>query len=228
MGSTTLRLMTANLLHDRMAPDDLSALLERFAPDVVVTQELSPQCAPVIEGRYPQHHLRPAADFQGRGIATSFPAEFGDIAMPARDGTWALLDVDGHHLRVIGMHLANPIAFPWWRSVRHRGEQLAALFQWVDSTADDDTPLVVAGDMNASPSWPVYRAMADRWADLVARHAEITGSNPERTWSWRPGWPRMLRIDHVFGRGVESRSVAIAPVAGSDHHAVVVDIEIGS
>lgn len=221
----TLRLMTANLLHEHADVAAFAGLLDRVGPDVIVAQELSPECAEVIVERYPHHRLRPERDFTGRGIGSNLDGSFGDIPMPVRNGTWALLNIGGRLLRLAGMHLINPIEFPWWRSVSHRGRQLDALFEWTDS-ADDDVPLVVAGDMNASPIWPAYRLMASRWDDLVASRAEDVGAKPEPTWGWRPRWPRMLRIDHVFGLGVEANSASTEPVVGSDHHAVVVDIEI--
>jgi endonuclease/exonuclease/phosphatase (EEP) superfamily protein YafD len=91
---------------------------------------------------------------------------------------------------------------------------------------DADDPVVVAGDFNATPIWPVYRKVVSRLEDLVAQHAERTGSGAEPTWGWRPGWPRMLRIDHVFGRGVKADEVRVVPIVGSDHAAVVVDLRL--
>lgn len=217
--------MTANLLHDRGNPDAFAALLADVKPDLLVAQELNTKCAAVIADSFPHHHLRPAAGFAGRGIASRLPASFGDIQMRVRLGTWAIVAVDGRLVRLVGMHLANPIQFPWWSSLRARSRQLEALFDWVDS-GDDDLPLVVAGDMNASPRWPAYRLMADRWSDLVLQSALEGGVDPERTWAWRPGWPRLLRIDHVFGLGVGVSSALAVPIAGSDHHAVIVDIEV--
>lgn len=219
--------MTANLLHDRGDPEAFARLLAQTEPDLLVTQELSRQCAEVIARSFPNHHLRPASGFTGRGMASRFPASFGDIEMPVRSGTWAIAAIDGKLLRLVGMHLANPIQFPWWRSLRARSRQLEKLFDWVDE-ADDDLALVVAGDMNASPRWPAYRQMADRWTDLVSRRAGEQGEIPERTWAWRPGWPRLLRIDHVFGHGVGVHDAKVAAIAGSDHHAVIVDMEIST
>ena len=219
--------MTANLLHDRGDPQAFARLLARTEPDLLVTQELSVQCADVIADSFPNHHLRPAPGFTGRGVASRFPASFGDIDMPVRSGTWALVAIDGRLLRLVGMHLANPIQFPWWRSLRARSHQLEALFDWVDE-ADDDFPLVVAGDMNASPRWPAYRRMADRWTDMASRRGHEQGVIPERTWAWRPGWPRLLRIDHVFGQGVEVHDVSVSGIEGSDHHAVIVEMEISA
>lgn len=217
--------MTANLLHDRGEPEAFSALLADTDPDVLVTQELSVGCASVIADHFPYHRLNPTSGFTGRGIASRLPASFGDIPMPIRSGTWAIVAVEGRLLRLVGMHLANPIQFPWWRSLRARFYQLEALFEWADS-GDEDMPLVVAGDMNASPRWPAYRRMSERWTDLVLDFANEEGVTPPRTWAWRPGWTRLLRIDHVFGLGVEVSNASVAPIGGSDHHAVIVDIEL--
>lgn len=218
------RLLTANLLHDLCDAGDFARLVERLDPDVIVTQELGPFCADVVAGAYPNHRLRPALDFTGRGMATRFEARFGDIEMPGRMGTSAVLDVDGRPVRVAGVHLLNPVVFPWWRSARGRGRQLGGLFSWLDD--DSSTPTVVAGDFNASPSWPVYRKTAARLTDLVEQWASGAGTNAAPTWGWRPGWPRLLRIDHVFGSGVRAREVGVHPVEGSDHASLVVDLEI--
>ncbi|MCB1246114.1 MAG: endonuclease/exonuclease/phosphatase family protein, partial [Acidimicrobiia bacterium] len=78
------------------------------------------------------------------------------------------------------------------------------------------------GDMNSSPAWPVYKAMRRRWADLAVE----ASPEPEPTWAWRPGWRRMLRIDHVFGSGVTAETTGVHAVAGSDHHALVVDVAL--
>ena len=223
MGAT-FRLMTVNLLHQRGDAADFARLLEKTSPDVVVTQELGPMCADVLASAYPNHRLRPALGFLGRGIATRLDAEFGQIEMRGRPGTWAVLDVDGTGLRLAGAHLINPIQFPWWTSVRTRSLQVAALLRWLD---EDRGPVLVAGDFNASPRWPVYKQMTTRLDDLVTDWGDREGVRPERTWGWRPGWPRMLRIDHVFGSvHVRAVGVVVEPVLGTDHHAVVVDLEV--
>ena len=222
--AATFRLMTANLLMQRCDASDLDRVLDQVEPDIVVTQELAPICADVIVGRFPHHRLRPSLGFTGRGIATRLDAEFGEIDMPGRPGTSAILDVEGSMLRLAGMHLLNPIQFPWWEMARVRGQQLEGLFEWLDDGGD--APVVVAGDFNASPRWPAYKRMTSRLTDLVGERAERRGERPERTWSWRPGWPRMLRIDHVFGHGTRANDVAVVPIVGTDHRAVVVDIEI--
>lgn len=221
--AVTFRLMTANLLHVRCDAADFARVLAHHDPDVVVTQELGPDVAEVLADVYPHHRLRPTHDFTGRGVATRFPAEFGVIDMPGRDGTTAVLEVSGTRVRVAGVHLLNPIQFPWWSFVRARSRQLEGLFEWLDQSSG---PIAVAGDFNASPRWPAYRQMAVRLEDLVVDWANRHGSAAERTWAWRPGWPRLLRIDHVFGRGMRADRVEVDTIRGTDHHPVIVDLAL--
>lgn len=215
--------MTANLLHERSSPADFARVLTRHDPDVVVTQELGPDQADILAGAYRNHQLIPERGFIGRGVATRFDAEFGDIDMPGRDGTAVVLNVDGTTVHLAGIHLLNPIDFPWWVSVATRTAQLDGLSGWMDNRPG---PILVAGDFNASPRWPAYKRLADELTDLVAEWAQEQGTKPERTWGWRPGWPRMLRIDHVFGRQVRARDVIVDDVEGTDHNPVIVDLEV--
>lgn len=211
--------MTTNLLHERVDTSHFEAVLDQYSPDIVVTQELGPTPARILAGRYPNHELHPSLDFTGRGIATRLDAEFGAIPMPGRNGTSAVLDVRGAELRLAGIHLVNPINFPWWVAARTRANQLRGLFRWMESA---EGPLVVAGDFNASPIWPAYQRIAERLTDLVLEHDTAT----EPTWAWRPGWPRLLRIDHVFGSGVVAEDVCVETIRGTDHAAVIVDLEV--
>ncbi|MGH8951679.1 MAG: endonuclease/exonuclease/phosphatase family protein [Acidimicrobiia bacterium] len=219
--------MTANLLNDKADPADLAGILDRLQPDLVVTQELGPGAAEVIADRFAHHDLRPEIDHRGRGIASQLPARFGEIPLPWRPGLWGEMEVGPRRLVLATVHMRNPTVLPWWTSVRIRGRQLDALFDWAESVGRDET-LVVAGDMNASPSWPVYKRLAGRWDDLVAASALSSGAEIRPTWAWRPGWPRMLRIDHVFGTGARVVTTRVEPVRGSDHAAVIVDLELVS
>lgn len=222
MGAS-IKLMTANLLHGGADIISFGHTLDRVRPDVVVTQELGLEYVEVVEDRFPNHRLRPASGFKGRGIATHLEAEFGDVPMPARYGTSATLTVDGRLWNLAGVHLLNPIEFPWWKSVKGRTGQLEAIEGWAGGVSG---PTVIVGDFNASPRWPAYKFMAERWTDLVSDHSSRSGIQAERTWAWRPGWPKMLRIDHVFGSRVIATGVSVEPIEGSDHDAVVVDLTV--
>jgi endonuclease/exonuclease/phosphatase family metal-dependent hydrolase len=214
--------MTGNVLKDRVEPGDLGDLIDRLDPDLVFLQEITEGSARVLADRFERHCLFPSEEFEGRGVASKREAECGSIDLPWRPGTWAKVTVEGRTLVAAGVHMSNPIQSPWWRSVRERRDQMNFLFDW--AVAQESDALIVAGDMNASPSWPLYRRLADRWQDLAVAAAERYGEGPEPTWGWRPGWPRMLRIDHIFGSGVTAVATHVEPMHGSDHHALIVDV----
>jgi endonuclease/exonuclease/phosphatase family metal-dependent hydrolase len=220
-----VRLMTGNLLNGRADAGHLAEILDRCQPHIIASQELGPDAAEVIAARYHHHDLHPSLDHRGMGIATRFETEFGELSMPWRSGRWARLEIGSRGLLLATVHLINSIDFPWWVSVRRRTDQIDALTSWVDDTVGEDS-LVVAGDLNASPRWPAYRHLAERWEDLALQAAELSGARPAPTWGWRPGWPRLLRIDHVLGTGVRGVAAWVEPVRGSDHAAVVVDLEL--
>ncbi|MET0567039.1 MAG: endonuclease/exonuclease/phosphatase family protein [Acidimicrobiia bacterium] len=219
-----IRLMTANLLADRADVAHLARMLKEVDPDLLLTQELGPTAAKTIAAHFPHHDLRPNDDARGRGIASRLSADFGEIPLPWRPGLWARLGDGSRSFLVANIHMRNPIVFPWWKSARIRGQQLDSLFAWADEYADMGMPFVLAGDINASPAWPAYKELAERWDDLVARSAEESGAATEPTWAWRPGWPRWLRIDHVFGTGARVVAARVEPMPGSDHAAVIVDL----
>ena len=219
-----IRLMTANLLAGRADLTHLAGVLHRLEPHILLTQELGHDAAEMIGARFPHHDLRPSDDSRGRGIASRLTADFGEIPLPWRPGLWVQVNDGSRPFLVANIHMRNPIVFPWWRSVRIRSEQLEALFAWADESANGGAPFVLAGDMNASPAWPVYKELAGRWDDLVADHAAESGEETNPTWAWRPRWPRLLRIDHVFGTGARVVSTEVEPMRGSDHAAVVVDL----
>lgn len=221
----TFKLMTANLLNGRAEPSHLSEILDRIEPDVVVTQEMGPDAAEVIAAKFPHHDLRPDLNHQGRGIASRFDAQFETLALPWRPGSWARVDIGPSRLVVAGVHMLNPVGFPWWRTVPGRRDQLDALISWADHTVEPDEPLVIAGDMNATPRWPLYRRLAERWNDLVLTSSGGSSSKSAPTWTWRPGWPLMLRIDHVFGAGVRGVGTAVERLSGSDHAALITNLE---
>jgi endonuclease/exonuclease/phosphatase (EEP) superfamily protein YafD len=81
---------------------------------------------------------------------------------------------------------------------------------------------VLAGDFNATLDHAALRAvLRTGWADAAQR----TGRG--LSWTWRPlrlPWPRLV-LDHVL---VDPRigvaAVALEPVPGSDHRALVADL----
>lgn len=225
-----IRLFSGNLLRGRAEPQALAAQLAELGVDVACFQELGPQQAAAIERVLPHGKLEPAsgrADTHGMGIAARCPIAIGRLALPRRDARIAQLHPsDWRNLRapleLMNLHVQAPHTFPQWTALATRRAQLAALAAYLD--ARPQAPRVVAGDFNATPLWPVYRALAARIPDLVAEHAARRGEAAARTWGPWPGSPRLLRIDHVLGSGVLAADVRVLEIRGSDHSALLVDL----
>jgi endonuclease/exonuclease/phosphatase family metal-dependent hydrolase len=226
----TIRLLTANLYHDRAEPSAIAALLERLGVDVACFQELGARQAAAISRVLPHGKLEPGAsprDHDGMGIAARRPIGMARLPLPKRDARIAQLDPSDWPeleatLELANLHVQAPHVWPQLRSLALRRAQLTALLPWLDS--ETDAPRVVCGDFNATPLWPVYRSLAARLADLAREHAALRGERPARTWGPWPGSPRLLRIDHVLGNGVLAVSVDVLSLPGGDHSAVVVDL----
>src|SRR5690606_34156272 len=205
------RLLTANLYTENPVPSEIGPILDRVQPDVVAVQELNPEAARAIAARLPHGRLEPSVDFKGMGLASRRPLEVERVALPHRDALVAAGDVT-----IWCVHLANPVDRPppWIarrRQVRLLTQRLAA----------QNGPVLLAGDLNATPAWPAYRRLREELDDGVALWAERLGNKPERTWNYRPGWRPLLRIDHVLVRDLKIHHSFTVEIPGSDHRAVV-------
>ena len=80
---------------------------------------------------------------------------------------------------------------------------------------------VLVGDMNASPSWRVYKRLAARLQD-----AAVVAGTAQATWAYFPALPRTLRIDHVFVEGLVALETHTVRIKGTDHSAVVADLYV--
>jgi endonuclease/exonuclease/phosphatase (EEP) superfamily protein YafD len=149
------------------------------------------------------------------------------LALPYRDAGVATLsdehwpELDGA-LEIVNVHVSAPTQHPVWLQPVRRFRQSQRLVEYLD--AEPSRPRLVVGDFNSTPAWPLYWRMASRLEDLARSHAARRGTRPQRTWSRWPEGPRLLRIDHCFGRGIHPEDVQVHPVPGSDHSAVVVDL----
>ncbi|HSG80517.1 MAG TPA: endonuclease/exonuclease/phosphatase family protein [Acidimicrobiia bacterium] len=215
-----LRLLTANLLFDHADTASFARLLDEASPDVVALQELGADVASAVAERFPYHDLRPTDDSRGMGMAARHRASFDLIPMPHHDALVAEVE-DGP--RIVSVHVSNPVEPPFVEPNRRRRIQVRALLDDIDGSRGT---LVVAGDFNASPMWPAYRRITEVLDDAVVQAVGKRQARRLKTWGPRLiGGRRVLRIDHVFVRGLRGVDARVVPVRGSDHAAVVVDLE---
>ncbi|HEX9762898.1 MAG TPA: endonuclease/exonuclease/phosphatase family protein [Acidimicrobiia bacterium] len=225
MPGPRFRLLTINLFSGFVDADAFAEVLDRLDPDVMLAQELAHRAAEVIASRFPRHHLRPDHRYSGWGMASRLPIEITPERPGWGRGGHGRVEVEGRPVHIAGAHILDPMHRPLRQTGLRRLEQADALVAWGQRLPPGE-PQVVAGDMNATPAWEVYRKLAARWDDLIAAEAAQRGGKPARTWGVPGRSLRLLRIDHVFGTGVRASNVVVEGVKGSDHAALVVDLEL--
>lgn len=211
-----LKLVTVNLLWNNQQHQSLHDWLRAEAPDIVVTQETTPRWASALDrldGPFP--HRRLPGPMDDLAILSRHPFAMREKAGIRTHGTLAIATVSVGHRRVdlMALHASVPTS-PERRLARD------AMFDDIARFARHNrTPLIVAGDFNATP-W--NRSMRRLVRESPMRHAPGFW---RPTWTaWVPHWMG-LPIDHVLAAG-ECRVVdrRVGPDIGSDHRPLVATI----
>ncbi len=211
-----LRIFSANIHLGGADPKALLAMIDRFRPDVVSLQELTPGFAEKlraagIERRFPHAVLALRPQAAGAGIYARLPL----IKLPEpkrfrfRMPRAALKLPGGRVIRIVDAH-----PFPPNRgSVGLWEAGLRSL-----PSAGRGAPWVLAGDFNATLDHARLRAVLDRgYRDA----GDATGKGLETTWPAGRVFPPPVTIDHVLADdrlGIVEYGVEGLP--GSDHRAI--------
>lgn len=187
----------------------LVAWLRAQPADVVVISELTPEYAEALVRQlgddYPHRALSPRSSPFGIGILSQ-RVLYGTRAFSDGDAQTIIATVRAGQstTRILAAHPMPPLAAEWHGKRDH-------LLTIAGETAD--TPLIVAGDLNATP-WSTALIGAGRHGLL-------------RTTGFAPTWPLTGRgaigipIDHVLASGHWRRGQASrGPDIGSDHFPV--------
>ncbi|MGI5456365.1 endonuclease/exonuclease/phosphatase family protein [Streptomyces sp. CA-249302] len=190
-------------------------------PDIVFVEECEYTCQSTLRrefgSRYPYRQAVVAGGSEGSVILSRFPLKAtagvdGTMGMPG-----AVADVRGHDVR---LQLAHPMP-PLPGQVGVWKRELGRLREVADATR---TPLILAGDFNASQDHAAFRRILDTGVRDAARLA-----GHDRT----PSWPARLtptfgaQIDHVLvSKDFSASSARFLRLADTDHRALVVDITL--
>lgn len=216
-----LRVMTANLFNGAGSPAALKGLLDRYRPDVMSAQELSPNQAVVMERHFAHGVVKPQDNTEGAGLMARHEMYVDVLPLAFRDALVGAINFGGERVEIIGIHLANPIDGPTGRLAERR-RQLAVITPRITLPGRR----ILLGDLNSTPAWPAYRRLTAHMSDSVSDWASRNGVAAQRTWAYRPRWRAMLRIDHVFATGLYATHVRVRKIDGSDHRALIVDLEL--
>ncbi len=131
---------------------------------------------------------------------------------------------DDEPIEILNLHIAAPHVHPVIQRMKDRRGQLREVLAHLDATPRRRRAL--AGDLNSTPLWPAYRRLKSRFDDAAVEAARRIGRRPGRTWGPWAGSVRLLRIDHVLVRGLIATETRVLPLRGSDHSALVADLEL--
>ena len=221
-GHETLSVLSTNIHHGTADPDAVLALVDRYHPDLLSVQELTPTFAAKlrragIASRLPESMLLVHRNASGAGLYSRLPL----TPLPHQTRFFfrmpraALAMPDGRRLRVVGVHPYPPLS-------AHSGTWEASL-QSLPS-AGRGTPWVLAGDFNGTLDQAEFRAVVDRGYDDAGA---IAGRGLEPTFPTMGHrlLPPTIAIDHVLAdRRLGIASYGVDELPGSDHRAIHAEI----
>lgn len=217
-GHETLSILSANVHRGTTDADALVALVDRYEPDVLNVQELTPSFArrlraAGLDTRLPNEIVELRRGASGGGIYSRLPIRPLAPGLPSyfRQPRAAVRLPDGRSVRIIDIHPLTP---------GRRG-----IDAWSDSLGDlpaagSGAPWVLAGDFNATLDHSRLREVLDRGYHDAG---EVAGEGLEPTWPSGSWASRLLpiTIDHVLADerlGIAAYEVEDLP--GSDHRAI--------
>jgi len=215
-GHETLTVLSANVELGGADPSALVALVDRYHPDLLSVEELTPSFARKlhragIDRRLPRSVLMARPKGHGGGLY----ARFSLTALPRQTHFLfrmprALIELpDGRRLRVLAVHPQPPSM-----SVDRWEEALESL-----PRSGYGIPWVLAGDFNATLDQAKLRDIVDGgYRDAGA----ATGKGLEPTWPSGEVFPwGLMTIDHVLAdRRLGIAGYGVDDLPGSDHRAV--------
>ncbi len=221
-----LRVLTANLLAGRAAAEGVVELACRKHADVLFVQELTAQAAARLrraglDDLLPHQVTQPIPHGTRGSIYARYPLRGGSLAAPVSAARCAArLDLpSGQFVQLACIHAAPPK--PVWSpaaTARWRG-QLSAL------PAPGDSPLILAGDFNATLDHAQFRRLLRRgYADAASQ----AGNGLVLTWGPQPGRRlTLLAIDHVLiDRSCAVLTTSAHWLTGSDHRALYAELRL--
>lgn len=217
-----VRVLSMNVLASNGSYQRMVQAVSARQPDVLLVIELTPEgvrALQAIHAEFPHRLLEPSTGNFGIGLYSRLPwtscelVQFGPAGVPSIE---ARLRVGGRDVTLVGTHPVPP------SSGANAGDRDAHLLAVAERCRGMDTPVVLVGDLNATPWSPVFKRLkrAGGLADTLAGRG------------WQPTWPAPLRfagipIDHCLVSEewrVAERSTG--PAVGGDHLPLFVDLRL--
>lgn len=223
----TLRVFTYNTYHLNNNYQSILNAVDSSNADIVLFQEFKSgfynSNHAIMKQKYPFHYAELEQGIpQGKALYSKYPINNAKSVLLRGDFQkviHAKIDVEGHHVSVIGVHTVSPQS---QARTRIRNTEIIALQRLVHNLYQGDEPLIVAGDFNSTP-----------WQRNMKDFKQQTGLNNNQLYNIIPTWPVWLPaiarvpIDHIFHSDKFGKYKYYKGLdAGSDHFPVFVDLEL--
>ena len=182
--------------------------IARLDGGLVALIETRPEDYALVAGdpRWPYQRWQRPAKVGGLALLSAYPMRCKDRELEQAYGLDARIELPWGPLRVLVLHSWSPMGPTRCAGNRRQLAELAGLAE------TEPGPLLVLGDLNASPGDPGLRLL--RGAGLRPPHGGAV-----RTWPSHLG-PFGIAIDHILARGLALGAAEAIDLPGSDHHAV--------
>ncbi|MCD6288138.1 MAG: endonuclease/exonuclease/phosphatase family protein [Candidatus Hydrogenedentes bacterium] len=231
-----LSVMTFNVRADNKKVGELVDLIRDSDADLVAIQELTPVTAAAIENgladEYPYRLLEPWPHGNSSGTISRYPLRRSKLKAGGRwvtNPAVSVMDFNGHDVTVINVHFWSNAVGSWHNIMRmSRSVKQRELQTWTirEVAANHDQPLLVLGDLNATPMSRAYElltgSLTDTWAEVGRGLGHTFPGDPRPMVMGIPVPRWLIRIDYVFHTAHwQAISARVLPYAeGSDHRPV--------
>jgi len=192
--SKTFKVLQVNTLYLNRDTERLEALIRRENPDIITAVETNDAFAAMFKSLadlYPHQDIHPRGDARGLAVLSKFPLRdvavsiFDEPVTPAHSFT---VSAHGQNIRFVSLHPYTPL-----RTLARRDAHMRAVAKAY--AAPQNTPLVVAGDFNATPWSPVMKTFMRQTGLKSAR----AGHGILPTWpTFLPASFLRIPIDHIL------------------------------
>ncbi|MFF9013343.1 endonuclease/exonuclease/phosphatase family protein [Streptomyces sp. NPDC014870] len=219
-----LRVLAANVEFGE-ATGALVTAARRERPALLYVSECDPACVRALTGalstNLPHRAVVDGEGSTGSVILSAYP-------LTARPPIPAAMGMPGAGARIGGrdveLRLAHPLP-PLPRQVEDWRTELGRVADAAGAAHRAGGPVLLAGDFNASQDHAAFRAVLD--TGRLHDAARLAGAARTPTWPRELALPPYVQIDHVLvSDDFRVRQVRFLELTGSDHRAVLTDLDL--
>lgn len=199
------------------------AAVRNHDPDFILFEEVDERWADRLKELWPAYPYRTVDvrdDCFGIALLSKVPFEKSKIANVGHVGVpsvYGVLKADGTSFTLVGTHPLPPGSAEY---AHYRNQQLDELPSFL---ARFKGPLILLGDLNASPWSPYFRKLIR----ATGLRDSSRGRGVQPTWP-AFAWPMLIPIDHcLHNDGIVILEKEVGEDIGSDHLPVIVDFAVG-